>query len=98
MAELEKEKITLSEGISFWQANKSWLVPMVAAIGGMLGGANVDKVGGLLPTDPQIPAIVKAVNDHEVRIVKLEGGTTATLPVPDSKKNDGSQGGVIKIE
>jgi hypothetical protein len=72
----EREKITLPEAVGFWQKNKAWLVPMIMAVVGAVGGANVDKIP--LPSTPTEKALVTRVSDLEVRVSKLEGKTSSS--------------------
>lgn len=86
-----QENITIPEAIGFWQANKKWLWPTILAVLGLLGGANVDKVGGLLPENPNV---VERLDNLDSRVSALEGKIT-----PKKKDNpDSSQDGVIIIE
>jgi hypothetical protein len=91
----EKEKITIPEAIGFWQKNKSWLVPALMAIMGVIGGANVDKIP--MPKMDTPEEVKTTLEDHEVRISKLEGNSS---PSDSSKKNEGGSQSddVIKVE
>lgn len=72
----ERDEITIGEAVGFWKNNKSWILPAIMAILGMLGGANADKVGAILPNTPETISVVKRVDDLEVRVSKLEKPAT----------------------
>lgn len=84
----DKEEITIGEAVGFWRKNKSWIMPAIMAILGMLGGANVDKVGAILPSNPETITLSKRVDSLELRVTALDG-KTAVLPTPDESKKNG---------
>jgi hypothetical protein len=76
-----KEELTIPEAIGFWQKNKTWIWPAIAAIAGMLG-TNIDRIPLPMPTDNT--SVVKQLENHEVRIQALEDGIS--LPPQDNSK------------
>lgn len=71
----QTEELTIPEAIGFWRKNKSWLIPMITTLMGLLGGSQADKIGAMLPTPPEVPAVVKRVDILELRVTNLEKGT-----------------------
>jgi hypothetical protein len=63
----------IGKAVGFWQKNKSWLIPAIAAGTGLFGG-NIDRVDDFIPNLPkvqdvdQLKADVKELQD----IVKPE--------------------------
>lgn len=87
----DKEQISIPEAIGFWKKNKGWILPAIAALGGLLGG-NVDRIP--IPELP-IETVTSRLDNHEARINVLEGKPAGTKTT-DSKKND--EDDVIRVE